>query len=474
MRDARSYVIQAIARQARRWPDLNTQGMGGIESDLADPRDQRAARALYQETVRRWLTLECLLNARLRQPLKQLQPGMQAVLLVGACQIFFMDHLPDHAVVSEAVEWARQRIRPGAAGMVNAVLHRMIDLRGTLPEALALTVPERDTSTVASPGHGHQVRSMMLNSDDDPLIPRSDGSILRLTDAAVLPADRFERLAAQTSCPAGLLRYWNSTGTTWSEAVERALHGLVHAPIIVRQDGGAADMDENLSPHHVPGFAVWNGASGSLAQFLAARAAACWVQDPASGKAIAEGCADVELDDGDLVVDLCAGTGTKTRQLAARFPNARLLAVDVRQDRLDHLRQVAGNWLAGRCEVRAVDDLAGFEGKARIVVADVPCSNTGVLARRVEARYRFDAASVASLVRLQRQILVTAIRLLAPGGCLVYSTCSLESEENGSQARRMATLHRLELVRECQTQPRGLPGDWPAHYADGAYYAVLR
>ncbi|MBL1216419.1 MAG: hypothetical protein D8M59_02870 [Planctomycetes bacterium] len=473
MRDARSYVIQAVARQVRRWPDLNPHGMGGIESALADVRDRRAARALYQETVRRWLTLECLLNARLKRGLREMEPGMQAVLLVGACQVFFMDHLPDHAVVSEAVQWAKERIRPGAGKLVNAVLHRMIDLRGELPDSLALAAPDTNTTGRTSE-HGQPVIDLMMQSSGDPLVPRSDGSILRLTDPTVLPTDRLERLAAVCSCPDWLLHRWQSTGSSRREVAEHALHGLVHAPVIVRCDTSNGSGND-VRPHQLPGFGVWSGASGSLGTTLDSTGGTMWVQDPSSWKAVAEGTAGLEVEPGDLVVDLCAGTGTKTRQLAARFPGARVLAVEVQEERIDQLHLMAEAMEGGdRCEVRTADDLDGFEGQARVVLADVPCSNTGVLARRIEARYRIDETSLRSLVGLQRQILVNAIRLLAPGGTLVYSTCSLESEENGRQARHIGGLHRLEVARECQTRPHGLPGDCPTAYCDGAYYAVLR
>ena len=105
---------------------------------------------------------------------------------------------------------------------------------------------------------------------------------------------------------------------------------------------------------------------------------------------------------------------------------------------------------------------------------DVPCSNTGVLPRRVEAAHRMSPASMQSLVDLQRRIVEEHLPLLKPGGALLYATCSLEPEENERQVEWItARVGKVQPVIE-RHDPAGLPGDAPQAYRDGAFLALWR
>ena len=114
-----------------------------------------------------------------------------------------------------------------------------------------------------------------------------------------------------------------------------------------------------------------------------------------------------------------------------------------------------------------------FDNRADLLLLDVPCSNTGVLARRVEAKYRFDATSLSSLIGLGRQIIADSIPLLADSGWLLYTTCSVQEAENDQQAEWIARWHRMRVVSSGLRLPRGLPGGPPRHYSDGGYFACL-
>jgi len=103
-------------------------------------------------------------------------------------------------------------------------------------------------------------------------------------------------------------------------------------------------------------------------------------------------------------------------------------------------------------------------------VLDVPCTNSGVFARRPEARYRFSHTSVGQLAQLQRQVFRVARDLLAPGGHVLYATCSIEAAENAKQARKLARQIGGELLREHET----LPGGDTTAYHDGGYFALVK
>jgi 16S rRNA (cytosine967-C5)-methyltransferase len=107
-----------------------------------------------------------------------------------------------------------------------------------------------------------------------------------------------------------------------------------------------------------------------------------------------------------------------------------------------------------------------------VVLADVPCSNTGVLARRPEARWRFKEKMLGGLVKDQKFLALAAGAFVKPGGRLVYSTCSLEDEENGSVAAYVdRKVNHLSLVREKVAMPSGASD--PAQWRDGGYHAVF-
>jgi 16S rRNA (cytosine967-C5)-methyltransferase len=176
-----------------------------------------------------------------------------------------------------------------------------------------------------------------------------------------------------------------------------------------------------------------------------------------------------------LIVDACAGQGTKTRQLAETFPDAQIVATDIDHPRRAALEQAfASGPHAERVTVIHHDRLDEWAGKADLVLLDVPCSNTGVLARRVEARYRATEAVVTELQSLQRQIVANAVKLLAPGGAILYSTCSLDPRENEDMVEWATRWHGFESTRMHRRMPSGGPGEADTTYSDGSFAALLR
>src|SRR5262249_18356395 len=151
---------------------LETSGIG--------ERDATLAHAIFGAVLRRWLTLQCLLDTALRMPLRQTEPGLQAVLLFGAAQLLLLDRIPPPAAINESVELAKRLVRPGAAAIVNAVLRKMSGLRaGSLEVSGGRAAPTdpRDFPRDA--------------------LPLSDGRWLGLR-APALPEDVMSRLAAAT------------------------------------------------------------------------------------------------------------------------------------------------------------------------------------------------------------------------------------------------------------------------------------
>jgi 16S rRNA (cytosine967-C5)-methyltransferase len=437
--NARDMVTSRIALQTRVFPELD---LASLDVSSLDDRDATLARAIEHIVLRHWLTLARVIESQLDRPWDDIEHRLQAALLVGAAQLLYLDRLPDHAVINEAVEWTKGNVRRNAGGMANAVLRNVARVRGGVEKRFLTALSRHD-------------------------LPRSDGQVMRLTEP-VFDEPLMRRLAQQTSHPDSLIARWKATfGEPATAAL--ALHDLMQAPIIVSGTKAAlAASDATLVPHAQAGFHVFAGEHRQLESLLAADDQVI-VHDPTSAAPI--------LATGDLllpphtIIDACAGKGTKTRLLARIHPEARIITTDIdpgRQSLLEN--QFQGH---ERISVAPFNELRQFAGQADLLVLDVPCSNSGVLARRVEAKYRITSQSLQSLADVQRQIVADTILLLTTNGRLLYCTCSIDEFENQQQARWIAKWHRMHITDSHQQMPIGLPGGPAEEYRDGGYWALL-
>jgi len=441
-----------VARQVERYPDLLP-----ARPDLRglSPRDAALASALYDATLRRWVTLEHCVAAWLRQPVKALHPAVHAAIFVGAAQLLLFDRVPDHAAIYETVEWAKRHAPRRTVALVNAILRRVLGMRG--PEA--------------TPGRWESPHACLSRTD---AIPLSDGRFVPVSGLEGLD-DTERRVAVLTSHRQGLIARWlEQFGEERTAAI--AAHGLVLAPIVLNARHAEDELIQHLREHELAaaheedGRLVWTGPITELSPTLA-RHPEIWVQDSSAARAV-EAAAGAGLQPG-LILDACAGRGTKTRQLLGGFPEARVVAADTDSERLEDLaRDLAGDdRLTVTPTARLPDAVA--PASVDLLVVDVPCSNTGVLARRLEARYRFSRKQLRRLVAIQRDIIKSHAPLLAPSGRILYTTCSLEIEENHALVREAADALSMRVLGEDFTLPTGLPGSSPGAYRDGAYWALL-
>lgn len=443
-RSARAVACEALARQAQRYPDLLSLE---LETPGLDARDAALAHTIYEGAIRRWLTIAYLTETILGRKWAQVIHPLQGAILAGATQLLFLDRVPAYAAINESVEWTKHAVSPSAAGLVNAAL------RG-----FARAIFESDANTSRRFADSY---SLPLDH-----LPLQDGRALVIhSSKPLLPPDPIPRLGITTSHPRALLIAW-AKDFGEDAATKLALHSLVDAPIICNTRF-AESSNPALTPHGVSGSAVFSGPHDQLSPLLAANPR-LWVQDPSASEAV-DSVADLAPK---LVIDLCAGQGTKTRHLACAFPSARILATDTDAARLRSLREVARSYPTMEV-LEFADVTANFAGQADLVLLDVPCSNTGVLARRPEARYRTATGQLERLVKLQRDILTQGVSLLAPGATLLYSTCSIESQENEVQAAWAEQHLPVRLVSRRRTQPAGLPGSPATDYHDGSFSARL-
>ncbi len=415
-------------------------------------RDRRFVTQLVYGTLRRRLTLDWVLKPFMQARSDRLDAVVRANLRLAAFQALYLEKVPDHAVVNEAVNLTREEVGRRAAGFVNGVLRAF--LRG--------------------------IEDRNLKSADKP-----EGRALRVArDRWVLFRDSFlpsavrdlpRALSVQHSHPMWLLTRWLAR---WPrEEVERICDADNDPPSVVLRAnalrGGRAALLASLAAQEIPARegsladSVILGRAGSVAALEAFKKGLCQVQDEAAMEAVLL----LAPERGGRALDACAAPGGKSTHIAERMGDEGfVLAVDADPARTALIRENARR-LGLRsvhaivADVRALPLGREQRGAFKHVLLDVPCTNTGVLARRVEARSRVSEKDFLTLPLAQLSLLHAAARFVAPGGAIVYSTCSLEPEENGQVvAAFLADATEFKQAAEKLTLPRegGLGGGYAA------------
>ena len=404
-----------------------------LEVALATARLAPADRGLCHELVCgvvRWqATLDCLITRKTTRP--QPKSALQNLLRLGLYQIFWLDRIPPHAAVHETVELAKHSGFAAQAGFINAVL------RGYLRETDEIRKILADLK-ISKPALGHSHPDWLVEKW---LVRYGPADTQKLLAWNNVPPRTFARLNTLKGTAPRLLDLWQK------ENVETAP---------ANHDWTGENLAYELKAHP------------TLASLPSFQEGWFYLQDPSTLLAPAQ----LAAQPGETILDLCAAPGGKTTLLAQGMNNqGRLIAQDIAPERIKLIRDNCR-----RLGVTIVETtLPGVhnplqpppEAFDRILV-DAPCSNTGVLRRRVDLRWRIQPAEVQRLVATQTELLDQAAPRLRPGGTLVYSTCSLEPEENTGVVKQFLATHpNFRLVTERQLLPF-------VDHVDGAYIAVLK
>ncbi len=342
------------------------------------PTDRRLAHEIAAGVLRHRVQLDRMLRPLVTAAWPRVAPDVRDLLRAGAYQLRLLDRVPVYAAISATVEAAKEAVGVRPAGLVNAVLRR-------------------------------------------------------LAAAPPFPAVTEGDLAERYSHPGWLVDRWRQAfGPARTEALLR--HNNSRPPLTIRPLGIGAD--ELRLAFERAGVAARPAAfppslvveSADIRSLPGYREGRFVVQDAAQARLL-----DFAAIPGDVCAwDACAAPGGKAAVLS--FHVRRLIASDARPDRVRSLRQTLR---------RVAPHVPIFVGDARraplgpgsvgAVLVDAPCSATGTLARHPDARWRLTPARLRGLVSRQRAILEAVAKILAPGGLLVYLTCSLEPEENGAQ-----------------------------------------
>lgn len=434
MVSARAAAVRALTALDRGRCDRIREA---LDAERLAGREQAFAFELVHGVLRRERLLDHVLEGLAHRGLPR-DPALRVLLRLGVHQLLFVPGMPAHAAVHETVALVR-----GNRGFANALLRAAA---GRI-EARAATASAVATELALGPE-----RTFVLPS--------------------ALPADEIARLAIVHSLPDFAAQRWaRDHGVAGLRAIAAAATALPAtflrpvAPLLrdeLQHELAAAGVETEPAAH--ARLLRWSGGESPFAT-AAFRRGAFLVQDP-TALAAAEA---VACGPGDTVVDLCAAPGTKTALLAERVrPGGRVCAFDPDPTRRQRILENVARLGLGDV-VQVVADAAQLP-VADAVLADVPCSNTGVLGRRVEVRRRLQPDTAARMAELQRALLQQAIGLCRPGGHVVYSTCSIERAENEELvAAEMArtTAATCRIVASHGTLPS-------AGQHDGGYFVVLQ
>ena len=332
--------------------------------------DRNLAHSIVMGVLRWQSLLDAAFLLLVAVPVKKLDPEVLIALRMGIYQLAFLDRIPGHAIVNDAVELVKKHKKRSAAGLVNALMRKLASGREHL-----ITRGKGLAHDYAHPRWLVEKWVVQFGQEKTRAICRYDQQIpsttLRLSEEA-------------------------QENNLRAEGIQLARGALMKNSRVVT----AGDVTESKS-------------------FRSGRVA---IQDEGSQLVAAL------VGEGKRILDCCAAPGGKTAALATALPDAQIYATEIHPHRARLLRQMTphANVQVFTADARQLPFGADFDR----VLADVPCSGTGTLARNPEIKWRLKPEDIPDLQQRQIAILTSALKHVAPGGRLVYSTCSLENEED--------------------------------------------
>lgn len=351
---------------------FSADALAAVEPSLSE-KDRGLCHEIVLGSLRRQIYLDRLIHKFVGE--KKLDRAVRVALRIGIYQLLFLDRIPAFSAINESVELVRKAKKASATGFVNAILRRIT-------------------------GEGLDLKF----------------------------SDEVDRISVETSHPRWLIERW--IGEFGSErAFAIAMANNAEPPLAFRRTARHSDPDIEVigrSSNYVAGCRLGSGDTRRLIELE--REGVIYFQDESS-QLVASAAA---ANSGEYVLDVCAAPGSKTGMLALSG-RAMIIAGDVTRARLATLRSnlerqgVAGVEL---CQYDASAGLPFAEAAFDLVIVDAPCSGTGTIRHNPEIRYNLAIGDVVRLSSKQLKIALNASKTLKKGGRMIYSTCSIERDEN--------------------------------------------
>lgn len=399
-----------------------------------DARDRRWVRELVYGMLRRRARIDALLDARVRGGAVRLDADLLDLLRLGTAQLLQMESVPAYAAIAQTVELAKRRHGIGASKLANAVLRRLDR--------------ERDALTLPRP--------------NDPI------------DALALEGSHPRWIVARWVERFGMAETRKLLDANNREAplIARPFH-VVREQLEAMLESAGIQVDEApLARDSI----VFTSPVSALTELGPFRQGLFHLQDPAS-TLVTQYAA---VPTGAMVADLCSAPGGKSVELSRTA--GQVFSSDASFARLQRVRENAQRLEIETMYAYVADARMPAIKPVDVVLVDAPCTGTGTFRRHPDARWRLKVSDLAVMSSIQRSILRAAADVVGPGGLLVYSTCSLEPEENDEQVERFLNEHpdfTLEAPPENAVPSAVLDGSLlrvlpQTHGTDGAFAARLR
>ena len=430
MKSARQTAFEILNKIQRDNSYSNLALDSALDKAETDNKDKKFVSALVYGVTERRITLDYNLSLYLSQPIKKLKPEVLTALRLGAYQILFMDKIPVSAAVNESVKLAKKNGAAFASGLVNAVLRKIISngLKTDGSMSVNYSAPEW-LCDMWCKSYGRENAEKLLEASFGAV-----DTVLRVNTEKI-DADNLINLLAE-------------------EGFDCEIGGNVENSTVVKS-GGAVHKTE----------AYKNGLFH--------------VQDAASQLC----CKALGVQENETVIDICAAPGGKSFTLAENMKNTgRIISCDIYEHRLKLISDGAER--LGLTNIETVRNDGNLFNPdfplADKILCDVPCSGLGVIRKKPEIRFK-KSEEVDKLQDLQYSIMCISSRYLKIGGVMVYSTCSLNPNENEKIVEKFLTEHdNFEGVRVLSDISRyGVDTDYLTlmphiHGCDGFFISAVR
>lgn len=369
-----------------------------------EPRERAQVREYVQNILRKRSYLDFILGEFSSIGMDEMKPVLKNILRLGLYDMLFMDGTPDYAAINESVDIAKLRLGSKSGDLVNAILRNI----------------QRDMPDLPKPAFKDRTKLVATTfSHPEWMVKRW---VKRMGER-----EAFQLMQANNQRPAYYVRVNNLRTKT--------------SNFKLRMEKAGIEFKES---DWLPGYFKVDSVQPFIAKGWLLRGF-CHIQDIAAGFAPTV----LEPVPGENIFDLCAAPGTKSIVMADMMnAEGSITAVDINSQRLELLAQSAMNCQAENIKIRRADvrdlDLKLADG----VLLDAPCTGTGVLSKRADLRWKKTEEDLENSVKLQEELLDEAANHVKRGGRLVYSTCSIEPEENWGQIQKfLDTYDNFELEK---------------------------
>lgn len=425
----RQFAVTILTRHADREGFIEDLFDEEVSHAKLKPEDRRLTQELCYGVVRWQSTLDYFIE-KLTEGRRQVPP-VRAILRVGFYQLLMLDRIPDHAAVNESVNLTRELGFANQTGFINAIMRNCIRDREKF-------ITEWNELKTSQPNIGWSHPKWLVERWQERMSAEDLQFLLEWNNT---PPSVYARLNPVRTLPENTIKAWRDENVDY----EFCSYDWVPENLVFRFKS------------HPPLAKIDSFQNGSY-----------YIQDPSTLLSIHV----LDPQPGERILDLCAAPGGKTTYIAQLIDDdGEIFAADSSPDRLELIRENCKRMHITSVEAYTLGELENHRRNGgdlfdRILI-DAPCSNTGVIRRRVDLRWRIRPEEIERLKGEQLQLLDHAKRLLKPGGTIVYSTCSIEPEENEDVIEKF-----------CETNPdyklksqRGLFP--PDEKVDGAFVAKL-